>query len=230
MRRIIFSQIQRGNHIDVYGEHGMGKTSLLHYIASPEVWRKYGLEPSQVLVVYVDCQVLMPFSPKLFWQSILLELEGLMEGDTEVSKLIAYIQSMETISWQDLRKLFQILNKRGRFLVLLLDEFDVALQPHEGYSEGNIRALRRDMCNIIPDNLQRDLLSYVVATRQNRLSDVGPSLTESDVWYRYYPYEFLLLKPFDENETRELLAKMPEEFALSDQNAVTSQSENRGVI
>ena len=72
----IFDQINNRGHAAIYGSSGMGKSSLLKYIQSPNFWEEKGLELnfSKALIVYHNCEV-SP-TPKSFWQEVLKELRN----------------------------------------------------------------------------------------------------------------------------------------------------------
>jgi replication-associated recombination protein RarA len=38
--RTAFDQISKRSHLALYGSPGMGKSSLLRYVASPEIWKQ----------------------------------------------------------------------------------------------------------------------------------------------------------------------------------------------
>ncbi|NES72768.1 MAG: ATP-binding protein [Okeania sp. SIO2D1] len=66
-----FAQIANGGHVAIWGSPGMGKSSLLEYLKSPEVWHKRGFDLSQVVIVYFSCLDIEPFLPSEFWLKIL---------------------------------------------------------------------------------------------------------------------------------------------------------------
>ena len=105
----------------VSGEVRIGKTSLLHYISSPEIAGKWGLPPEKCTFIFVDSQTIAPFSPMEFWRYVLKSLaarrvyvpnyiEGLLQGDD--------VGSFE------LGELFDNIARDGKLVVLLLDEFE----------------------------------------------------------------------------------------------------------
>ena len=58
----------------ISGERRIGKTSLLHYISSPEVAKKWGLSPEKCSFVFIDSHTIVPFTSDSFWRYILESL------------------------------------------------------------------------------------------------------------------------------------------------------------
>src|SRR6266567_9526318 len=51
------------------GERRIGKTSLLNYVAHPDIRRAHGLDPDKYLFVYVDLQILdKDTTPTRLWK------------------------------------------------------------------------------------------------------------------------------------------------------------------
>ena len=212
---LILSSVHNHNPIRVDGERRMGKTSLLHQVASPEVWRKHGYAPSQAFLINIDCQMIAPFSPTRLWQEILLEFKAQAEKETELNRIADELLGLERISSRDFRKLLQAIGKRQQFLVLIFDEFEVALQPHATYSEEEILAFLQEMRSLVSltsrGSSEGRSLSYVLATRRG-LNAASRKL-ESVNFFLFNIFSSVVLKPFNEKETQALLAKMPEAFA-----------------
>jgi len=215
--RNIFSAVLSHNPISISGERRMGKTSLLHQVASPEGWRKYGADASQAFIIYIDCQAFAPFSPARLWQEILLEFKAQAEKETELNAIADELLRLEKIASRDFRKLLQAIGKREQFLVLIFDEFEAALQPHATYSEAEALAFLQEMRSLVSlmsrGSSEGMTLSYVLATRR-RPSEVNPKL-RSSASPLFNIFSSIGLKAFDEKEVEALLAKMPEAFALN---------------
>jgi tetratricopeptide (TPR) repeat protein len=211
--QILFSHIVGRSHIAVHGERGMGKTSLLRNVTSPEVWRKHGADPSAALIAYVDCQLIGVFSPSAFWRQVLIELQQQQQakGNAALIEMAGQLASAETVSAREIRELLQAINTHERLLVVLLDEFDVTFQPHEAYSESEMSAFLAQLRALASHPSAAGSLSFVVATRR-RPHELERPTTASPLSNILRP---LPLKPFDDHETAALLAKMPDVFALS---------------
>jgi AAA+ ATPase superfamily predicted ATPase len=114
----------------ISGERRIGKTSLLHYIISPEAAAKYGLSHSQFTFVsvdtqtlgsYMDSQNLDTFSETVFWHYILRLLSIYQTPSAEYSKELL---EQERVGVHDLIPLFAQVAAQGKLVVLLLDEFE----------------------------------------------------------------------------------------------------------
>ncbi len=83
--RIAFDQISRRAHLAIYGSPGMGKSSLLRYLASPIVWQSRGRDATKALIISINCTGISPFTPSGFWREILSRLQD----ETEVLVAVA---------------------------------------------------------------------------------------------------------------------------------------------
>ncbi len=127
----------------VSGEAQIGKTSLLHYISSPEVAKEWGLSPEKCTFIFVDSQTIVPFSPMEFWRYVLKSLaarkvhepdyiEGLLQGDD--------------VGGFELGELFDRIARDGKLVVLLLDEFEHLLE-HVNPEDPQFLSLLRALIN-----------------------------------------------------------------------------------
>jgi AAA domain-containing protein len=191
----------------------MGKTSLLRYIASPEAWRVRELDLSRTFIVNVVCPT--PFSPTAFWHEVLFEFKAYAEKDPALVAIADDLMRAETLTTRDIRQLLRAIGKREQSLVLLVDEFDAALQPHDTYSEMQMRAFLHELRSFIVHGKDGRFLSLVVATRR-RIHELGPQVRSAATspWYNHFL--FLPLRLFDESEVQRLMEKMPDVFGLSD--------------
>jgi hypothetical protein len=124
------------------GERRIGKTSLLSYIAHPEVSARLGLTPDKFCLVYVDFQGLTDITPTRFWQRVLKKMSRTICGED-------LIPSIEKLSVQsefdlfDLEDLFQSTMDKGLTIVLLMDEFEYVTENPNFKNDffGGLRAL-----------------------------------------------------------------------------------------
>jgi hypothetical protein len=220
-------------HVAVYGGRGTGKTSLLHYVASPEVWRKHGLDPEQSFMVYVNCQGIVPFTPTAFWREVLnllkekteMRSEQLMgsgherrwvpsEHEAALQAELDKLLTKSVVETKDLRRLLQRIGRQKKFLVLLMDDYDAVLRLNEKYLETERRTFLSDFRNLAThDEVGRYLTTVVASSRS--LNELGPQLPPGESFW-YTSYSSLSLGSFNEDETQELLAKMPDVFKLSE--------------
>ena len=71
--------------IALAGERRIGKTSLLHHVASPDVISRWNMDADKSVFVYLDCGSISKFSMTQFWQTVLRKLERQLRrvADTE---------------------------------------------------------------------------------------------------------------------------------------------------
>ena len=106
-----------------------------------------------------------------------------------------------------LRSILRNLGKHNKFLLLLIDDYDVALRPNEDYSDQDIAVFLSDCRNLASHSKERQFLSVVV-TSLRRLNELGPKLQPNgSPWYNHYLFQ--PLKPFTETEAIALLGGLP---------------------
>jgi tetratricopeptide (TPR) repeat protein len=191
--KLLSLMAQQGN-MAIHGEAGMGKTALLQYVSSPEVLKAHQLNPAQSITIYVNCQSLAPFSPGGLWNLVFLELEKRVgSGATPATR-----DPLEPIA------VLREIAGQGRHVVLLLDEFETALQPNPVYSDTAVWAF---MANLRSMMLSGRDLTVVVATRRS-LVQLAPSAGPAGSPL-FNAFQFSSLLPFTKSEIEELVAKMP---------------------
>lgn len=211
----IFSALGQGGHIAICGLPGLGKSSLLRYMASPEAWSEHGLEPATSLTLYVNCQNLRPFTPTGFWQEVLALLRDKVEDKQGLLSSLEEIIRAGAVEKKALRQALRQIGRRGLSLVLLLDDYDVALCTNESYTEEQMLNFLSEFRALAVHTDESQYLSSVVAASRP-LYELGPALSpDSSPWYNHYLFQ--LLKPFDEEEVQALRAKFPEELTASDE-------------
>ncbi|NEQ39862.1 MAG: ATP-binding protein [Okeania sp. SIO3I5] len=197
----IFSQINNRGHVAIYGSSGMGKTSLLNYIKSPNFWQEKGLDFSEALIVYYNCEGL--FAPNGFWQKILKELRNQAKGDTDLEGKIDDVLKLEIIKVRDIRLILREIGKRDKFLLLLLDNYHRMLGTQEEYINNLEKSREMEtflsaLCNLAVHSQEGQYFSTIV-TVSRRLNDLGPEIPRSgSPLYGYYLY--LDLKPFSHED------------------------------
>lgn len=128
--------VQRGN-VSICGPLGFGKTSLLRYLSDSEVAAEFGIGAPETLLVYVDTQSVTPFSADRFWRRV-VRLAMRIPG-ADIEDAVSTVLACETIEITDLEEFLDSLADRGRVLVLLLDEFEWALQADTTEAEAESR-------------------------------------------------------------------------------------------
>jgi hypothetical protein len=126
----------------IVGERRIGKTSLLNYLAHPQVAPGLGLASDRFCMIYLDFQGLTDITPLRFWQRVLSKLSHSLCNDDllpEVNRL----SQQSAIDLFDLEDLFQSACDQGLTIVLLMDEFEYVTQNPNFKSDffGGLRAL-----------------------------------------------------------------------------------------
>ncbi|MFM7793721.1 MAG: ATP-binding protein, partial [Microcystis panniformis] len=95
----------------------------------------------------------------------------------------------------------RLLKEQGKFLVLLIDNYDVTLRPNSQYTKADIDTFV-SQCRTLAQSEEQNI--SIVVTSSRRLSQIGPELTpDKSPWYNGYLFENL--KPFTNQEVNLLL-------------------------
>ena len=198
---------QRGN-VAISGPLGSGKSSLLARIADPEVAARYGVMPPETLVASVDIQSISPFSGRRFWRRVAHFLRRLPYVD--LAEPIEALLAREDPDIIDIEEFLDAIADQGSALVLLLDEFEWALQADspEGAAE------RRNFLAQLASLTRRSprVLSLVIATERPLVD----AIRVVDAW-RGSPFPTIFtsiaLRPLTLDDARELVALANQEGA-----------------
>ncbi|MFY7800115.1 MAG: ATP-binding protein [Dolichospermum sp.] len=200
-----FDTIHARSHLAIWGGPGMGKTSYLYKVACPQTWVEYGLDSSPAVIVLFSCQSLYPFTPAKFWAEILTIMDDKLENEPELQAEIRNLRG-NNITNDTLRQAITKLGRKNKFLVLLVDDFDAALETNEGYTESD-RETFLAQCRSLAVHGANKKLTMIVTSLQ-RLNEIGPPLKpNASPWYNHYLYQSL--KKFDYQETEQLLSVFP---------------------
>ncbi len=121
-------------HIAVDGPMGIGKTSLLTYIADPKVAMQRQLNPEEYILCMIDFRTLDNYTTTSFCKSVLREVSRVIRNE-----LVTTLMEREEIDLIDLEGLLNELQEHNKTLILLLDEFDCAIQTETPSSERKTR-------------------------------------------------------------------------------------------
>lgn len=190
-------------HGAFYGSSGMGKSSLLHFLTYPEVWQERGQDYSKAFIVYLNCSDVNPFIPCVFWQEVLSLLKNEAEENDELKAVIDEVLKEETIEKGDIRRILRKISQqdRDKFLLLLIDDYDSALHPHDKYTEVEMLTFLSEFRNLAVDRKLRRHLCTIVTTFR-RLNELGPALPPSgSPWYNHYLFQSI--KPYSKAEVLE---------------------------
>jgi len=183
-------------------------------LASREIWQLQGYDPSEAIIVYLNCLSIYPFAASTFWREILKLIKEQLEGEVSYSFDIDKLLAKAEVTKDDLRQILKKIGEANKFLLLLLDDYDATLRPHPKYTENDIKTFLSECRNLAYHSQERRYLSVIV-TSSRRLTEISPNLTpESSPWYNHYLFQ--PLKPFTNNEAAILLAGMPMTPSLRD--------------
>jgi hypothetical protein len=108
----------------IVGERRFGKTSLLNYLADPQVRIAHGLDPASHAFVYVDLSLVnAEVTPTRLWQRI-LRLIGREVKDQAVAGEAEKLRGDNSLDNFALEDFFDVVDDAGTFVALLLDEFE----------------------------------------------------------------------------------------------------------
>jgi len=192
-------QILNGGHLALYGEPGIGKSSFLKYVAAQPGWQAIGMDPSNMIFVYLDCTTINPFAPQEFWRAILSRSR---EGEVPSST-----------GRREVGQFLNTVGKEGKRLILLLDDYDHVFQTNPTYTEGEMLTFLYEFRSLAVADQAGQFLSTIVSTFR-RLDEMGPRSTLPSPWYNHYL--FRPLTPFSRREVDALLSAMPREWNISE--------------
>ena len=131
----VFSRLCNPEHesSSLVGERRIGKTSLLNYLAHPDVRLKFGLDPDRFVVVYVDLQMVdKTATPTRLWQRLLRQIARNCQAEP-VKQILEEVRQEEVIDNFALEDVFDSVDAQNQYVVLLLDEFEnVTENPNFG--------------------------------------------------------------------------------------------------
>ncbi|MFB0536143.1 MAG: AAA family ATPase [Anaerolineae bacterium] len=109
--------------VAISGPRCTGKTSLLHYIAAPEIAGEWDLTEDNALIPLLDCQLVdHPFNATAFWRQVLNLLQPHLEAS--MGEELQELCQQEQIGNADFEVILDTLYQGERRLILLLDNFD----------------------------------------------------------------------------------------------------------
>jgi tetratricopeptide (TPR) repeat protein len=210
-----FDQLSSYGHLNVWGGPGMGKTAFLQQLSSPDFWQQHGFDPSPLVVILVSClSVTPPFTAANFWFEVLSllhdELDDLPDVQSEVNDLL----SQEKFSIRSIRQILRRLGKHNKWLILLIDDYEEAMQPHEQYQDGEIELFLTEQRSLAYSSTQRQQISMVVATSRPLGELNFPTKPDRSPWFNHYL--FLPLRSLSRTEAEALLSPISMPPALQE--------------
>ncbi|MGH9198858.1 MAG: AAA family ATPase, partial [Acidimicrobiia bacterium] len=128
IRRLVDAINQRGQHAAIFGDRGVGKTSLANIISS----KLKGTAP--VIAPHATCNTTDDFAS--LWRVVLSNIDLIEKKRTAGFQNLTLFEETRSaaqvighdVSPDDLRRLFSLIGE-GRILIVVLDEFDRLSQP-----------------------------------------------------------------------------------------------------
>jgi AAA+ ATPase superfamily predicted ATPase len=187
----------------IIGERRIGKTSLLSYLAHPEVSASLGLTPDKFCLVYVDFQGLTDITPTRFWQRILKKMARSI-CDEDLIPSIEKLSAQSEFDLFDLEDLFQTTMDKGLTIVLLMDEFEYVTENPNFKNDffGGLRALAI-----------HSGVALVPATRRELVELCHSEEIKGSPFFNIFAN--VVLRPFSRDEVNELLSVYIKEDKLS---------------
>lgn len=146
--------------VAISGPRCAGKTSLLRYIAAPEIAAEWDLTEDNALISLLDCQLVdHPFNVTAFWRQVLNLLQPHLQ--TSIGEELQELCQQEPIGNADFELILDALHEGGQRLILLLDNFDQLIRT-QAANETKIRDFLSQLRALI--NRRPRTLSLVVAT------------------------------------------------------------------
>lgn len=122
----VFNRLRNaeGESSSIVGGRRIGKSSLLNYLAHPDVHKRFGFNPERSIFVYVDLQIVdQQTTPARLWQRLLSRMGRHNTGE-ELSRKVSEIIDGGTFDNFTLTDLFDLVDRQHRHIVFLLDEFE----------------------------------------------------------------------------------------------------------
>lgn len=196
--------------VAISGDPRVGKTSLLHYLRTPEARESWALSSTWCHFVYLDCHTLMPFQEANFWRIVLRMLSQGLKGHESLYQQLRDLLKQTTPDMYDLSIFFDDIARAGHLVVLLLDEFEAVTQ-HLDFDAPEFLYHLRALVNR-PDRG----LALIISTRI--------PLKHLCVDFRFAGSSFdnvflaMTLTPFSEGEIDELLEQYQIDFSTAERS------------
>lgn len=184
--------ISARSHCAIWGGPGMGKTSFLRKLASEQTLQEHGIDTSKAVIVLLNCQNIFPFTPAGFWREALTLLCDQLDSEPQLQAEIKP-SLQRTVTNDSLRQALGRLGRKGKFLLLLVDDFDAALVSNDQYTEAEMGTFLAQCRSLAVHAEEAQYLSMIV-TSLEPLSKPGPPLNpNASPWYNHYLFQSLKL-------------------------------------
>ncbi|MFZ5917075.1 MAG: AAA family ATPase [Chloroflexota bacterium] len=188
----------------ISGERRVGKTSLLHYLVSPQAAQDWDVPLDRWHFILLDCQQTdMSCSEIRFWQQVFDAIAAAVPGEL-AGDARALAHSDEVEEWA-LGHFFDRVAREDRLVILLLDEFEAVTEQVDRHNPTLLYQLRQLL------NRQQRGMALITASRE------PVEVLCHDIVFRGSPfYNNLLsvwLPPFGDGEIEDLLARAAPSFS-----------------
>jgi hypothetical protein len=212
--RTIFNRLRNGESTAVVGEPHIGKTSLLLQLADEGTQRAYlGEDARRLVVSLIDLHPISnDYTPVAFWEEALEPVRKHPGHAATTRRLEQATQAQYTR--RPLERLFNHLAQRGRWLTLMLDEFE-RLLIHPNFQDPAFFALLRSLATRTGGLALASASRLSVAEMNERgrgLLDTGSPFFNNVIEVR--------LRPFDEKAADALLGQAGEALSLDERRFV----------
>lgn len=184
----IFSRIgaPRPQSVSLVGERRIGKSSLLWHLSHEQIQREHVEDAASLLVVFLDFQQLHHIKLEDFFELLL----------AQIRRCAADLPSGEGSGYPAFQGLLEILGRRGKRLVLLLDEFD-AITSNPTFSS-EFFAFFRSMAN-------NYAVAYLTSSKTELQRLCHSSQIAASPFFNIFTN--LYLRPFDDREALDLICR-----------------------
>jgi tetratricopeptide (TPR) repeat protein len=205
----LFSAIQSGEAVWVVGEHGVGKSALLHALLDRDVWAAHSVRFDTALVLLVNCELL----PEPTWQALgsgLLSALRTHPSRHELELPAAALAEENSLDAGAVRAVLEaVLGQRQ--VVVLLDDYDTFL--------------RRRLA--APEELWAKLFGPLIGGYLRQTYRTAVVMTSHQVWDEAELKQALgfpsprgaaplvQLRPLDPQERAQMIARTPAPLAWS---------------
>lgn len=203
-----FNQIKDNSNGLFYGSPGIGKSSLLRYLAEPTSWdiKKYNIDINDYYVLEIDCKTIENLSVTNFWKEVIGGLDQETVSDTKLKYEIQKNLDKETITKIDIESLFRSISSQ-KPLVLLIDNYDFLFKQKNNYSSKEASKLLRQFKNI---NNHRHIKCSLIMTSSEEVEKLlEESKEDTSICENFVTFS---LEPFNDNEMGELWEIMPKRW------------------
>jgi len=111
---------------NIYGETGLGRSWFLERIRQPDLLTEWEIQDPLSTVISLDCEGITHWSAEAFWQSIWIRLQAKSIPSPEQGVIYELLNTSAS-DYFLIGKLLSQIAENGRFLILLLDNFERAI-------------------------------------------------------------------------------------------------------